>query len=130
MGLFRLFRPTKNVIKETEKNLPWIQLDSVQQLEEIKTAPNPVLIFKHSTRCGVSRAVLRLFEKNFDLEKDQITLYFLDLLAHRNISNEVAKRFQVHHESPQILLIKGGKTLYHTSHHGINPKDLRQYLDK
>src|SRR5690625_7092976 len=103
MGLFRLFRPTKNVIKETEKNLPWIQLDSVQQLEEIKTAPNPVLIFKHSTRCGVSRAVLRLFEKNFDLEKDQITLYFLDLLAHRNISNEVAKRFQVHHESPQIL---------------------------
>jgi len=54
--------------------------------------------------------------------------YFLDLIRHRALSNEVAERFQVHHESPQILLIKNGECVYDESHQGISMQEIEQQL--
>ena len=85
-------------------------LTDLAQLDEMvaESTEKPVVVFKHSTRCGVSRMVLKQFENEFDLH-DEITPYFLDLLAHRTISNEIAKRFDVFHQSPQLIVIKDGK---------------------
>jgi bacillithiol system protein YtxJ len=88
----------------------WKPLIDLKQLDEIVELSNEkaVLIFKHSTRCSISRYALKQFEKEFDLE-EKITPYFLDLLNYRDISNEIANRFAVVHQSPQIIVVKDEK---------------------
>lgn len=109
--------------------MDWSALTDLQQLDAIvgESNENPVLIFKHSTRCSISRFALKQFEKEFDLE-GRIKTYFLDLLEHRDISNEIAYRFNVPHQSPQILLIKEGISVYDTSHDDIQVNSLRRFL--
>jgi bacillithiol system protein YtxJ len=84
----------------------------------------PVAIFKHSTRCSISRMALKQFENEFDLE-GSVTPYFLDLINYRDISNEIATRFEVYHQSPQLLLIKEGKSIYDASHSDIDALELK-----
>ena len=107
----------------------WNELTSMDQLEllEIQSQIQPVLIFKHSTRCSISRFALKQFENEFDLQ-DKIAPYFLDLLNHRDISNEIAFQFNVQHQSPQILLLKNRVVVYHTSHENIDATELKKYL--
>ena len=107
----------------------WNELTSMDQLEllEIQSQTQPVLIFKHSTRCSISRFALKQFENEFDLQ-DKITPYYLDLLNHRDISNELAIQFNVHHQSPQILLLKNRAVVYDTSHENIDATELKKYL--
>jgi bacillithiol system protein YtxJ len=113
----------------SNNKINWIPLTDLGQLNEIISASSekPVLIFKHSTRCIVSRTALKQFENEFDL-KDDVSAYFLDLLEHRDISNEIANRFGVYHQSPQLLLIKGGKSVYDVSHSGIDARELKGKL--
>lgn len=130
MGLFDgLFGGDSNTEKE-ENSVPWINLQSVAQLDEIqeKSKGRAQVIFKHSTTCGISRMVLNMFSSGYNLEVDQIDLYFLDLHAHRDVSNEVAIKFQVIHQSPQLLVIKNGTTVFHTSHGAISEVNLEQHL--
>jgi bacillithiol system protein YtxJ len=100
------------------------------QLDEIIAISNekPVVIFKHSTRCIVSRTALKQFETETlqynVFTEDNVLFYFLDLLEHRDISNEIASRFGVYHQSPQLLLIKEGKCVYDVSHSAIDAKEL------
>ncbi|MBW1655849.1 MULTISPECIES: bacillithiol system redox-active protein YtxJ [Flavobacterium] len=104
----------------------WTELTDILQLQEIEAISNekPVVIFKHSTRCSISRMALKQFEREFDLE-DVVDAYFLDLIAHRDISNEIASRFGVYHESPQLILIKNGKAVYDVSHSDIDAEALK-----
>lgn len=127
MSLFNFFG---NDNKDTASSkMDWNALTDLQQLDGIaaESNDNPVLIFKHSTRCSISRFALKQFEKEFDLE-GKIKTYFLDLLEHRDISNKIAYRFNVQHQSPQILLIKGGVSVYDTSHDAIQVNSLRRFL--
>ena len=98
----------------------WKNLEEKRQLEEIRriSKDDPVLIFKHSTRCNVSTMALSRLERKWTDNK--IITYFLDLLANRDVSNGVANEFGVKHESPQALLIKAGRVVYHSSHNGID----------
>jgi bacillithiol system protein YtxJ len=99
--------------------MEWITLDSLQQLEQLNetSANKPQLIFKHSTRCSISTMAKNRLYKNA-LPED-IDFYYLDLISHRDISNKIAEQYGVHHESPQVLLIKNGKCIYNESHSGI-----------
>lgn len=109
----------------------WHPLTSFQQLDHIseRSSQVPVLIFKHSTRCSVSfMAKLRL-ESDWDFSNEEIEPYFLDLIAFRSISAEVAERFAVHHESPQILLIKDGECVLDASHLDITVEEIKEMLD-
>lgn len=108
-----------------EKKINWNELTDLAQLEEIIAISNemPVAIFKHSTRCSVSRMALKQFENEFK-SADKVTPYFLDLIAHRDISNEISTRFGVTHQSPQLILIKEGKAIYNVSHSDINAEVL------
>ncbi len=101
-------------------NVDWNHLSDVSQLDTIIKASNtkPQAIFKHSTRCGISRGVLRKFEQQFD-SSSPIELHFLDLLSYRSVSNEIAHRFNVIHQSPQLLVIKNGEVVEHDSHYDI-----------
>jgi len=129
MGLLKtLFGGTGEI--KIKKNLPWKTLHSIELFDEIMEASKvkPQLIFKYSTRCGVSRIVLNQFEDNYDLSKEDMDLYFLDLIQYRKVSNEVAYTFQVQHESPQVLIIKNGVVVDHRSHGGVNSINLNRLL--
>ncbi len=122
--LKNIFGSTENQ-NNTQPEIDWIPLTDLDQLGEIIFNSNekPAIIFKHSTRCSVSRMALRQFENDFKLS-NKVTAYFLDLISYREISNEIATRFEVIHESPQILLIKDGRAVYTASHSDIIADDL------
>ena len=98
----------------------WIQLQSTDQLNEIKNLPGYSIIFKHSTRCSISMMAKRRFELDWDSLPEELPLYFLDLIQYREISNQIAQLFHVYHESPQLLLIKDGECILDQSHGGIS----------
>lgn len=114
---------------ENISNVNWIPLTDVSQLGEIteKSNEKTIGIFKHSTRCSISRFALKQFENEYNLD-NSIDLYFLDLLNYRDVSNEIANQFKVEHQSPQILVIKNGVAVYNTSHDSINASDLKQFV--
>lgn len=103
--------------------MTWKALDSADQLNDIKQQPGYSVIFKHSTRCSISMMAKRRFELDWDQFPEELPLYFLDLIKHRDISNQVAEQFQVHHESPQLLLIKDGECILDQSHGGISVEE-------
>jgi bacillithiol system protein YtxJ len=70
---------------------------------------------------------LKQFENEFNLA-DQVIPYFLDLLEYRPISNEIASRFQVVHQSPQLILIKDGNAIYDVSHSDIQVDELAKQV--
>ena len=102
----------------------WIHLTDEGQLTDIisKSSSKPQVIFKHSTRCSISAVALQRLQKS--QQPDGLEFYYLDLLAHRPLSNKVAEVFGVHHESPQVLLIKDGKCVFDESHLGISMNDI------
>jgi len=128
MGILNKLFSGSSESKE-EKQLPWIALTTLEQLNEIadKSKTKTQVIFKHSTRCGISRMVMNQFVASYWLTADDLDLYFLDLLNYRDVSNETGYKFQVLHESPQILVIKNGATVAHASHGGINEINLQQF---
>ena len=114
--------------EENKSSINWIQLTNASQFSTINSSEKPVVIFKHSTRCSISSMVLRRFERDFDIDTDLIDMYFLDLIANRELSNKITELYGVRHESPQLLLIRNGKVATHSSHSGINALALEDYL--
>lgn len=116
--------------EEEYSNFNWIPLLELSQLDEIVQASSnkTITIFKHSTRCGVSRSVIKQFEKQSDIESNKMDFYFLDLLNFREISNTIAEKFKVMHQSPQVLVVKNNKVVTQASHHNILDIDLKQFI--
>ncbi|ERR1043165_3646032 len=108
----------------------WIHLSDEEQLNQLitKSHSRPQAIFKHSTRCSISSVALHRLQKS--QQPDDVDFYFLDLLAHRPLSNRIAEVFKIHHESPQLLLIKDGKCIFNESHLGISMSDVEQHVSQ
>jgi bacillithiol system protein YtxJ len=110
---------------EPSSNINWIALTDLKDLESMiqESFEHPVLVFKHSTRCSISRMALRQFETDWNLD-GKITPYFLDLLEYRPISNAIAERLGVVHQSPQVIVVKEGQAVYDASHEAIQVSSL------
>ncbi len=109
----------------------WNKLETEAQLDSLiqESAVGPIFIFKHSTSCSISAATLGRFERNWKQEEvDSLKPYYLDLIAHRSVSNQIANKFGVVHESPQLLLIDGGECVYSASHYDITFAGLKEQL--
>ena len=104
-------------------NKDWTSLSEPEQLSSI-----PVIIYKHSSQCGLSTMTENKLEEGWDLLKPKVRLYFLDLIRNREASNSVAERFKVRHQSPQILIIKNGICVYNSSHYEINVETILKNL--
>ena len=103
----------------------WINLNSVEQLAEIneKSKNKTQIIFKHSTRCSVSVFAKRILSDEYSDEiKKNADVYYLDLIAFREISNSIANYYGVVHESPQILVINNGECTFNASHSDVSFK--------
>lgn len=133
MGFFeRLFnKESSQKEKETNtSNITWRTLEDISQLDAVEDLSREklVVIFKHSVSCGISNMVWRQFQNEIDFNTDDLEMLYLDLLAHRNVSNEISRRFQVLHQSPQMLIIKNAETIHHASHSAIRASDLKRFL--
>jgi bacillithiol system protein YtxJ len=130
MGLFEgVFKSNKKEKGVAETFINWIPLTNLEQLATIKSESETefVLIFKHSTRCGISRMVIKQFENLFTAEMKKLKVYYLDLLNHRNISDEIGYSFQVVHQSPQLIVVRNGVTVAHSSHNEIIEINLTKF---
>jgi bacillithiol system protein YtxJ len=127
MSIFgKLFGDSENK-DNSSSGMEWNDLTELKQLDAIveESGEVPVVIFKHSTRCSISRMALKNFEREYNIEEGSAKPYFLDLLEHRDISNAIASRFGVMHQSPQLILIKQGTAVYDTSHSDIDAAALK-----
>lgn len=108
----------------------WKPLRSEADLQALveRSKEVPCVIFKHSTRCGISASAKEKIESDWDFKEEEVEIYYLDLLAFRPVSNKVAEQFGVWHQSPQVILIKNGKALYSTSHSAISVASIRSHL--
>ncbi len=118
MGFFDKILGSKSDNKNAASKVNWIELTNVAQLDEALEASKTekVVLFKHSTRCSISAGVLNKFEKQIG---EGYKLYFLDLIAHRDISAAIAGKFGVVHQSPQAIFLENGKVTQHDSHYSI-----------
>lgn len=107
----------------------WINLTSQDQLEDIKqkSQQKPQVIFKHSTRCSISSMAKGRLERSSDIPQEA-DFYYLDLISYRTLSARIAEEFHIHHESPQVLVIRNGKCIFDESHYGINMEDIKEQV--
>jgi bacillithiol system protein YtxJ len=109
--------------------MQWKNITDLEQISQIKQQTGYSLIFKHSTRCSVSSMAKRRFEMDWSVIPEDTALYFLDLISYRDISAQIAETFQVHHESPQILLIKNGDCVLDASHSDISADEVAEVIN-
>jgi len=108
--------------------MKWIDLKSEGQIKELieKSYDKPQVIFKHSSRCGISAMAKNRLERS--IAPSNADFHFLDLISYRNISNKVSSEFNVYHESPQILIIKNGECTYDESHSAITMDEIEEQV--
>ena len=101
----------------------------MEQLAELteQSSVKPVFIFKHSTRCGISRSVLKQFENEYDIDTE-VDAYYLDLLEYRPISTAISTQFSVEHQSPQLIVLKDRLVVHHASHSDIDALALKKLV--
>lgn len=94
-------------------------IDSFQELLE-KSNEKPLVIFKHSNRCSISSMALSRFSDYAEDIAEKSYLALVDVVADRSVSMHIADEISVQHQSPQVLVIKNNKVIFHNSHNGIN----------
>ena len=100
----------------------WKNIASEEDLNKAveESFTKKVVIFKHSTRCQISKMVLKNFENEVQNSDKDVSYYFLNLIAHRDLSNKIAEDFDVTHQSPQLIVLENGKAIKDASHQSIS----------
>lgn len=108
--------------------MDWQMLDSEEKVTKIiaLSESKPQIILKHSISCPTSAMVKSRLERSPVIE--QADYYLLDLWHNRSVSDLVAHRFGVRHESPQILIIRDGHCVYYESHYGITADAIKSSI--
>ncbi|MBL7946389.1 MAG: bacillithiol system redox-active protein YtxJ [Flavobacteriales bacterium] len=112
--------------------MDWTLLSTVEQLDAVDEASKhkPILLFKHSTTCSISRTALDRLQRSWsDADDAAHEPYLLDLHRYRSVSNAIAGRYGIAHESPQVLVIKNGRCVHDASHFGITYAGTKQALE-
>jgi len=122
MKLRSLFTGSGSNKNTNENSIPWSALDTQEQLDFLQSGDGEdmVVLFKHSTSCGLSSMMLRRFQQLWGHAAADTSFYILDVIRYRDLSNTISSRYQVMHQTPQVLILKGNRLLAHASHSGIN----------
>lgn len=109
----------------------WKHLEQVALLDAIteQSFRKPQVLFKHSTRCSISTMAMNRLLRLEDAFYQQADFYYLDLIAHRDVSAAIAERYHVHHESPQVVILKQGDATYDASHSEISVAKLTSEIN-
>ena len=120
MSIFNKFFGSSEEQKAGPEFWNYIKSEADLQKAVEESHQKKVAIFKHSTRCFISKTVLKKFEKEVSDSDKDVAYYFLDLLAHRDLSNKIAKDFDVEHQSPQLIVLENGNAIKNASHQSIS----------
>lgn len=106
-----------------------VDISNIQSLEDIdeivlKSQERIQIIFKHSTACPISRIAYEKFKSHYPLENREAEVYYLGVIEQRAISNYVADKLNIKHESPQMLVLRNGQVIFNESHLMIDPQIL------
>ena len=107
-------------------------LAGVHELDEALTASyvRPLLLFKHSYTCGVSAEALDELHAHIDeaLAAGSVTYAMVTVQTHRQLSNTIAQRLGLRHETPQAILVRDGRVVWSASHFRVNAAELQKAL--
>lgn len=86
----------------------------------------PVVLYKHSTYCGVCHRARREMEQL--AEDAALPIYEVVVQQDRPLSNEIAERLAIRHETPQVIVLHEGRPVFHASHHRVTAHAVRAIL--
>jgi bacillithiol system protein YtxJ len=133
MGIFDKFFGNKaETPKHESTELEWFNLSSIEDFHAALkfSHTQPVLLFKHSTRCSISSSAISRLKRNWKGEQVDVKPFYLDLLNHRDVSQEIAIALEVEHQSPQMIIVKNGESIFDASHMNIDFNDVKKYAGK
>lgn len=99
----------------------WKNLEAENQFLDLLENEKVFAVFKHSTRCSISSMAKNRVEREWNLD---FSIYYLDLIKYRSISNLIAAKSGVEHQSPQLIVFQNGLPVYDASHSGIAVSDI------
>lgn len=106
----------------------WNTLTTIDTFDQLLADKQLFAVFKHSTRCSISSMIKSRLEYSWDFEDEELPVYFLDLIKHRDVSDHISMISHVKHESPQLIVFKDGKEIYNSSHHMIMVDNIKEVL--
>lgn len=118
-----LFKSRSSKESESVSNdSAWLLLASEEQFVQLVNSNEPFFIFKHSPRCSISVVAKSRIDKQ--AVKNDVPVYLIDVIEQRELSQHVAQHFGVQHQSPQLIKIENGKSVFDSSHLSISPSQL------
>ena len=128
MGIFdKIFGGNNEESTKTNSGeLEWFNLGSIDDLNAALefSKEQPILLFKHSTRCSISSSAMDRFKRNWNGSEVNVRAFYLDLLNHKDVSAEIAERLNVEHQSPQMIIVKDGIAVFSATHMNIDFNDV------
>ena len=106
---------------------PVERIDDLNQLLD-ESASHPVLLFKHSYSCGISAEALDELVDHLNGTAAAARYAIVTVQTHRDVSNAVSSRLGIRHETPQAILVRGGKAVWSASHFRVNAASIQKAL--
>ena len=112
--------------KRTIVKAKFIKFHESEKLDDLFQASHkePVVFFKHSTTCAISANLIN------EIAKIDSKVFVMVVQNARRVSDEIAKRTGIKHESPQTIIVKNGRAIYHASHYDIVAYEIENILSK
>jgi len=101
------------------------KIDTIEQFQKLTNDLDKFIFFKNSMTCPISTSAFSQFEQ-FTQEYPNVPTYYLNVQQSRELSNYIAEKFGVKHESPQILLFQDKQIVWHTSHWSITKEEIEK----
>jgi bacillithiol system protein YtxJ len=105
------------------------KIDTFEQFEDVLQKEQRFLLLKHSLTCPISHAAYQEYQK-YAGENSKVPTYYLAVQEARPLSNEIAAKFSIKHESPQALLFSNGEAVWNASHWKITNNSLASAVDE
>ena len=105
------------------------EITTLEQMEALIRCEIPTILFKYSPTCGISQVAQEAWEK-FGLEQQGVRLAQCDVLAAKPAARSTVGLIGIAHQSPQVLALRGGKCLGHSSHYSITLAWLQEVRQK
>ncbi len=102
----------------------FIEVNSSEELDRLFEQSNekPIVLFKHSLTCPISSGVYQ------EISNADADVHLIIVQHARALSNQIAERTGIRHESPQAIVIKNGKPVYNAAHYDVTAGDVESSI--
>lgn len=115
---------------DTDTEEQWNILKSISETDEAfdQSKRRPQLFYKHSNRCGTCMFAKSEIEKSSEEIREHADMHFIDVIRSRGVSDYLAEKLNIRHESPQAILLIDGKVVWHDSHSAVKSNKILEKL--